>query len=105
VGGFDVKLLRERLVLRLFCIGEIPNEDDDITLDQNQDGFPDSHAKGATDDGTIASYVIFPSAIIKPIDGLELILGSYFLIGHQESKFAQDAAGPSLAFFRARASF
>jgi hypothetical protein len=105
VGGFDIKVLQERLILRLFCLGELPHEDSDITLDEDNDGLADSNAIGATADGTIASYVIFPQATYKPLDGLELILGGYFLLGHQESKFAQAAAGPSLVVFRARASF
>jgi len=105
VGGLDIKMLQERLLLRLFFLGEIPHEDTDITLDEDQDGLVDSNAKGATADGMIASYVVFPQITYKPLDGLELTLGGYFLFGHQESKFAQDAAGPSLVVFKARASF
>jgi hypothetical protein len=105
VGGLDVKVFQERLLLRLFFLGEIPHEDDDVTLDEDQDGLVDSDAIGATADGTIASYVVFPQITYKPLDGLELTLGGYFLLGHKESKFAQDAAGPSLVVFRARASF
>lgn len=105
VGGLDIKMLQERLLLRLFFLGELPHEDDDITLDEDQDGLVDSDAIGATADGTIASYVVFPQITYKPMDGLDLTLGGYFLLGHKESKFAQDAAGPSLVVFRARASF
>ncbi len=105
VGGLDVRLLQEQLIIRLFCLGEIPHEDDDVVLDEDQDGYVDSLAMGATDDGTIASYVLFPAVMYKPADGLTLSLGGYVLLGHQESKFGQDAAGPSLVFFKARASF
>ncbi|MDJ0763280.1 MAG: hypothetical protein QNJ97_09855 [Myxococcota bacterium] len=105
VGGLDVKLLKERLLLRLFVLGELPHEDDDLTLDDDGDGKVDSPALGATNDGTIASYVVFPQATLKPMDGLALTLGGYFLFGHPESKFAQDAAGASLIFLQANASF
>ncbi|MDD5306874.1 MAG: hypothetical protein PHU25_06085 [Deltaproteobacteria bacterium] len=105
VGGGDIKLLSERLLLRVFVVGEVPHEDDDIELDQDHDGLPDSPAIGAHNDGTIASYVLYPSITVKPVDGLELGLGGYFLMGHEESAFARPAAGPSLAFFRAKAAF
>ena len=105
VGGTDLKFLQERLMIRLFLIGELPHEDDDLPLDDDGDGRVESFAKGATADGTISSLVIFPSITVRPVDGLELALGSYFLLGHKESKLAMPAAGPSLAFFRARASF
>ena len=49
--------------------------------------------------------MVFPSITARPMDGLELALGSYFLFGHPEGKFGMPAAGPSLAFFRAKASF
>jgi hypothetical protein len=86
-------------------IGEIPYEDDDLELDEDGDGRVDSFAVGATNDGTIGSLVVFPSITARPMDGLELAIGSYFLFGHAESKFGMPAAGPSLAFFRAKASF
>ena len=105
VAGFDLKFMQERLLVRIFGIGEIPHEDDDLNLDEDGDGNVDSFAIGATNDGTISSYVIHPSIAVKPMDGLELALGGYFLFGHDESKFAQPAAGPSLAFLRAKASF
>ncbi len=105
MGGFDIKALQEKLLFRVFVVGELPHEDDDLTLDENENGNPDSQAVGATDDGTIASYVLYPQIGFKPIDGLELVLAGYFLMGHPESKFAQDAAGPSLVVLRARASF
>ena len=46
-----------------------------------------------------------PSILVKPVDGLEITTGAYFLFGHEESKFGMPAAGPSLAFLRAKASF
>jgi hypothetical protein len=101
----DLKLLQERLLIRLSVIGEIPYEDDDLELDEDGDGRVDSFAIGATNDGTIGSLVVFPSITARPMDGLELAIGSYFLFGHPESKFGMPAAGPSLAFFRAKASF
>ncbi len=105
VAGFDLKLLQERLLLRLFGLAELPHEDDDVTLDSDRDGRPDLLIRGATNDGTICSYVIYPQVTYKPLGSLELTLGGYFPLGHQESQFGQRAAGPSLAFFRARASF
>mgnify|MGYP006308393379 FL=1 len=101
----DVKLLQERLLFRLSLIGQIPHEDDDRPLDDDGDGRVESFARGATDDGTIASYVVYPALTVRPMDGLELAFGSYLLFGHDESKFGMDGAGPSLAYFRARASF
>jgi len=105
VGGFDLKFLQERLTFRIFFVGELPHEDDDLNLDDDGDGRVESFAKGATNDGTISALVFFPSIMAKPVDGLELTLGSYLTWGHRESKLAQPAAGPSLAFLRARASF
>lgn len=106
-AGLDVKLAQDRILLRTFVLGEIPHEDDDLNLDTDGDGLveADSNTFGATNDGTIASYAIYFQAVVKPMDGLELALGGYFPFGHQESKFAQDAAGPSLITFRAMASF
>jgi len=101
----DLKLLQERLLIRVSVIGEVPHEDDDLELDEDGDGRVDSFAAGATDDGTIGSLVVFPSITARPMDGLELAVGSYFLFGHGEGKFGMPAAGPSLAFFRAKASF
>ena len=101
----DLKVLQERLLFRISVMGEVPHEDDDLELDEDGDGRVDSFAIGATNDGTIGSLVLFPSITARPIDGLELALGSYFLFGHAESKFGMPAAGPSLAFFRAKASF
>jgi len=101
----DIKLFREKLVIRLSVIGEIPHEDDDLALDEDADGKPESLAAGATNDGTVSSIVLTPTFTIRPVDGLELALGSYFLLGHEESKFGMPAAGPSLAYFRAKASF
>ncbi len=107
VGGVDLKFFQEQLLVRLFFVGQIPYEDEDMNLDEDGDGRieSDPSAKGATDDGTIAGYVIFPQVTYRPVDGLELSLGGYFLVGHMESKFAMPAAGPSLVFFNARASF
>jgi hypothetical protein len=101
----DLKLLGEKLLIRLSVIGELPHDDDDIELDDDDDGRPESLAIGATNDGAIGSFVITPTITLRPMDGLELALGSYFLFGHEESKFGMPAAGPSLAFFRAKASF
>jgi hypothetical protein len=105
VAGADIKFLQERLLIRLFALGQLPYEDDDAPLDDDGDGQVESFARGATRDGTIGSLVLLPQVTAKPLDGLELTVGSYFLLGHKESKFGQAAAGPSLAFFRARASF
>jgi len=101
----DLKLLQERLLIRISVLGEVPHEDDDLELDEDGDGRVDSLADGATNDGTIGSLVVFPSITARPMDGLELALGAYFLFGHAEGKFGMPAAGPSLAFFRVKASF
>jgi hypothetical protein len=105
IAGGDVKLWQERFLFRLFVIGQVPYEDDDLPLDEDGDGRVESFARGATDDGTIAGYAINPSITVRPMDGLELVVGSYLLLGHSESKLGMDGAGPSLAYFRARASF
>jgi hypothetical protein len=105
VAGGDVKLWQERFAFRLFVIGQVPYEDDDLPLDEDGDGRVESFAGGATNDGTIAGYALNPSITVRPMDGLELVLGSYLLLGHAESKLGMDGAGPSLAYLRARASF
>lgn len=105
VGGIDLKFIQERLLIRAFAVGEIPHQDDDLPLDDDGDGHVESFAKGATDDGRLGALVLFPSVTVKPFDGLELALGGYFTFGHRESKLAQPATGPSLVFFRAKASF
>lgn len=101
----DIKMLQEKLLIRLSAMGEIPHDDDDLPLDDDGDGMVESFAPGATDDGRISSLALVPAIVAKPVDGLELTFGAYFLLGHNESKFAMPAAGPSLAYFRARASF
>jgi Na+/H+-dicarboxylate symporter len=52
-----------------------------------------------------ALYECAAAVFLAQAYGLELTLGSYLPFGHRESKLAQPAAGPSLAFFRAKASF
>ncbi|MBN2530368.1 MAG: hypothetical protein JXR76_28525 [Deltaproteobacteria bacterium] len=101
----DIKLMQERLTLRNVLLGEIPHQDDDLNLDDDNDGRVESLARGATADGKIGSIVYFPEIIAKPLDGLELILGAYLRFGHKESKFAMDAAGPSQVVLSARAAF
>ncbi|MBN2339948.1 MAG: hypothetical protein JXX29_09055 [Deltaproteobacteria bacterium] len=101
----DIKLLQERLTIRQVVMGEVPHDDEDLNLDDDNDGRVESQAKGATDDGKIGSLVYYPELIARPLDGLELSVGAYLSFGHKESKFAMDAAGPSQVFFRARASF
>lgn len=110
--GVDSKWNQEKLLIRLFLLGEFPHEDDDKTLMEEKTGadgqrrrYVKSEAFGATNDGTIASYAIFPQISLKPWDGVDLTAGGYFPLGHKESKFAQPAVGPSLVFFRAKASF
>jgi hypothetical protein len=107
VAGFDLKFFQDQLLVRLFIIGEFPHEDDDINLDTNGDGMLNASpsASGARNDGIIGSNVIYPQITYKPVDSLDLTLGGYFLLGHEESKFAMDAAGPSLVFLQTRASF
>ncbi|MCU0662808.1 MAG: hypothetical protein MUC50_10850 [Myxococcota bacterium] len=112
MAGVDSKWIQDKLLLRLFVLGELPHEDDDITLMEEKEGsdgvtrrFVKSTAIGATNDGTIASYAIFPQISVKPWDGVDVSAGGYFPLGHRESKFAQAAVGPTLVFLRAKASF
>jgi len=101
----EAKFLQERLTFRNAVLGEIPHEDEDINMDEDDDGKVESLAKGATNNGRIGSIVYYPELIARPLDGLELAIGAYLSFGHDESKFAMDAAGPSQVFFRAEASF
>lgn len=101
----DIKVLSNRLTIRQVVLGEIPHRDEDLNLDDDNDGRVESLANGATNDGKIGSLVYYPELIARPLDGLELTLGAYLSVGHKESKFAMEAAGPSQVFFRARASF
>ena len=38
IGNMDIKLLQERVLIRLSAIGELPHEDDDLDLDDDEDG-------------------------------------------------------------------
>jgi hypothetical protein len=106
-AGFDLKFFQDQLLVRFFVIGQFPYDDDDINLDTNGDGLLDSdpNVNGARNDGAIASYVFFPQITYKPVDSLDLTLGGYFVVGHEQSKFAQNAAPPSFVFLKTKASF
>jgi len=79
VAGADFKFFNSKLLLRLFCIASID---------------PD-HPGG----------VIFPLLNWNPWSSMELEGGALILLGDDQSKFGQPAAGDSMAFLRSRVRF
>jgi len=107
VAGADTKFLSDRLGIRVFGVIELPREDDDIELPCPELGLGqrDSDGRGAVNNGSMSSYMLYPQISVIPWGSLELIAGAYMLFGGRETKFGQIGSGPSFVFFKAQAGF
>jgi hypothetical protein len=83
VGGTDLVFFGRHLILRAFGVVDFPT--------------------GRGDNG---SYVIYPElAAIPPWGFVTFSLGSFFLLGQEDTKFGQKAAGSSIVFFKVVGQF
>jgi hypothetical protein len=113
VIGVDVKLLEDRLLLRLFGVLDLSGIyeekwDANAGGDQNADGKPDGarvrqHHNAFTRKGY--SVVIYPEIDYNFGNGLELGAGVLMQLGDDYTKFGDPAAGGSLVWTRAKYSY
>ena len=89
VAGLDLKLLNERLLLRLFGVIKLPSVDLQTRL------WDDWAPTG----------VLFPQIIWNVFDGTELMVGSFVMLGDRSTKFGDPAAGATEVFVRGKVSF
>lgn len=83
VGGTELIFFGRHLIFRLFGVVDLPTD-----LDDNE------------------SYVIYPAlAMTPPWGSVTFELGSFFLIGENDTKFGQRAAGSSIVFFKVTGTF
>ncbi len=102
VLGVDVKLMSDRLLLRLFTILYLNGVFEEYWDPNQQERVQDHHsmfsAKGF-------SAVIFPELLYNFGHGFELGAGALFQLGEDHTKFGDPAAGGSLIWTRARFSY
>jgi hypothetical protein len=56
--------------------------------------------------GDEGSYVLFPAlSVVPPWGSVTFELGSFFLLGSNDTKFGQKAAGSSIVFFKVTGAF
>lgn len=89
VAGVDLKLLNERLLMRLFGVLKLPSIDLQTML------WDDWAPTG----------VLFPQIIWNVFDGTELMVGSFVMLGDRSTKFGDPAAGATEVFVRGKVSF
>jgi hypothetical protein len=102
VLGVDVRLLRQRLLLRLFGILDLTGVD--LTrFDEASGERVREHRSLFSEEGF--SAVVYPEIDYNFQNGLELGAGALVLLGDDDTKFGDPAAGGSLVWTRARYSF
>ena len=89
VAGLDIKVLNERLLMRLFGVIKLPSVDLQTKL------WDDWAPTG----------VLFPQIIWNVFDGTELMVGSFVMLGDRSTKFGDPAAGATEVFVRGKVSF
>jgi len=77
VAGSDIKMARDKVLLRIFGIVSIQDQ----------------------------SFVLFPQLVVKPWNNGEFAVGSFLFMGKEDTKFGSPAAGRSNVFMKARVSF
>jgi hypothetical protein len=102
VLGVDVKLLSERLLLRLFTIWDLRGIYEE-KWDADQNRRVRQHHSMFTEKGF--SAVIYPEIQYNVGQGFELGAGALLMLGQDHTKFGDPAAGGSQVFTRARFSF
>lgn len=89
VAGLDIKMLGDRLLLRLFGVYKLPSFE--LTTKMWDDYAP--------------TGVLFPQIAWTVWDATELSIGGFVMLGDRSTKFGDAAAGASEIFARARVSF
>lgn len=102
VLGFDVKLLNNALLLRLFNILDVSGVVEEHYDIQQKARVRTSYSP-FTDEGF--SMVVFPEADYNFGNGLELAAGALIQLGKDYSKFGSAEAGGSVVWTRGRFSF
>ncbi len=83
VGGTELVFFGRHLIFRAFGVVDFPTASDDN-----------------------GSYVIYPELVlVPPWGGVTFNMGSFFLIGEDDTKFGQAGAGSSIAFFKVTGAF
>jgi len=83
VGGTDLIFFGRHLIFRAFGVVDFP-----------------------TDPRDNGSYVLYPELILVPPWGsITFNMGSFFLLGEEDTKFGQPAAGSSIAFAKVTGAF
>lgn len=83
VGGADLIFFGRHLIFRMFGVADLP-----------------------TGKGDHTSYVVYPELILVPPWGsVTFEIGSFFLLGPNDTKFGQKATGSSIAFFKVAGKF
>jgi hypothetical protein len=83
VGGADLIFFGRHLIFRMFGVADLP-----------------------TGKGDHTSYVVYPELILVPPWGsVTFEIGSFFLLGQNDTKFGQKATGSSIAFFKVAGKF
>jgi hypothetical protein len=89
VGGTDLIFFGRHLIFRMFGVVDFPTVKKDFL--------------GNKDKG---SYVVYPEILMVPPWGfLTFHLGGFFLLGDDQTKFGQRAAGTSIVFLKATGAF
>jgi hypothetical protein len=102
VTGIDVRLMDQKLLLRLFTILDLVGVDETF-YDAARGERVTEHHSMFTEEGFGA--VIYPEANYNFGNGLDLGAGALWLIGKDYGKFGDPASGGSLVWGRARFSF
>jgi hypothetical protein len=102
VIGVDVKLLADKLLLRLFSIWDLSGIDEERWDEQAQKRVRTHHSmfskKGF-------SAVIYPELLYSFGNGFDLGAGALLMLGEDHTKFGDPASGGSQVFTRARLQF
>lgn len=102
VLGFDVKLMNNALLLRLFNILDLSGIVED-KWDPQQEKRVRTHHSPFSEEGF--SMVVFPEVNYNFGNGLDLGAGALFQLGKDYTKFGDPAAGGSTVWTRGKFSF
>ena len=101
VAGMDFKMLRDKLLFRLFGLVKFP-----VSCDTDRFGLClDDSGPGARRRREAASGALFPQIIVAPVNGAEFTVGAFLYFGAKNTKFGSPTTGASTVFARARILF
>jgi hypothetical protein len=101
VAGMDFKMLRDKLLLRIFGLVKFP-----VTCDTDRFGLClEDTGPGARRRREDASAAIFPQIVVAPVNGAEFTVGAFLYFGARDTKFGSPTTGASTVFARARILF